>query len=89
MNMYVSNLNFQLQEEELEKIFSDFGEVVSAKIITDRETGRSKGYGFVEMKSNDEANQAMSELNNKEFDGRRLSVSVAREREKSTQKPRW
>lgn len=89
MNMYVSNLNFQLQEKELEKIFSDFGEVVSAKIITDRETGRSKGYGFVEMKSNDEANQAMSELNNKEFDGRRLSVSAAREREKSTQKPRW
>lgn len=81
MNMYVSNLGFHVQEEDLRKLFGAFGEVTSAKIITDRETGQSRGFGFVEMKSTDEANKAMAALNRKEIEGRAISVSVARERE--------
>ncbi|HMR92059.1 MAG TPA: RNA-binding protein [Chitinophagaceae bacterium] len=89
MNMYVSNLGFHVQEEELRKLFEAFGEVVSAKIITNRDTGQSRGFGFVEMKSADEANKAMASLNNKELEGRPISVSVAREREARTPRNRW
>ena len=63
MNMYVSNLGFQVQEIDLQKLFSAYGEVTSAKIITDRETGRSRGFGFVEMASTEDGNKAMNELN--------------------------
>ena len=87
MNMYVSNLSFHTGEEELRKLFEEFGEVTSAKVITDRETGRSRGFGFVEMKSQDEADAAMKGLNNKEIQGRAMSVSVARE--KSPSKSKW
>ena len=81
MNMYVSNLSFQVQENELSDLFSSYGEVVSAKIITDRETGRSRGFGFVEMSSDEAGNKAMAELNNKDFGGRPLNVSLAKERQ--------
>ena len=86
MNMYVSNLGFHATEEDLRKLFSQYGEVTSAKIITDRETGRSRGFGFVEMTSDDESHTAMSKLNGKELEGRAISVTVARERER---KPKW
>ncbi len=90
MNMYVSNLGFHTSEDDLRKLFEQFGSVSSAKIISDRETGRSRGFGFVEMGSEAEAQQAMSKLNNKEIEGRALSVTVAREK---TAKPdtrrRW
>lgn len=76
--MYVSNLSFNTGEEELNDLFSAFGEVSSVKIILDRETGRSRGFGFVEMNSRDDAEKAMSALNNKEIEGRSLSVSEAR-----------
>lgn len=89
MNMYVSNLSFQVQEEDLRQLFESFGEVSSAKIITDRETGRSRGFGFVEMSSSDEANKAMSSLNNKDVQGRAISVTVAREREPRSQQRNW
>jgi RNA recognition motif-containing protein len=89
MNMYVSNLDFHVSEEVLKKLFEPFGEVVSAKVISDRETGRSRGFGFVEMKSSDEANKAISALNNKQVEGRAISVSVAREKEKKNFKSRW
>lgn len=89
MNMYVSNLGFHVQEEDLRQLFGNFGEVTSAKIITNRDTGQSRGFGFVEMKSADEANKAMASLNNKELEGRAISVSVARERESRTQRSRW
>lgn len=89
MNMYVSNLGFHVQEEDLKKLFAAFGEVVSVKIITDRDTGRSRGFGFVEMKSSEEAGKAMSSLNNKELEGRAISVTVAKERENRTQRSRW
>ena len=61
--MYVSNLSFNVKEEDLREFFAEYGEVTSAKIITDKETGRSRGFGFVEMSDDTAANKAMSELN--------------------------
>lgn len=81
MNMYVSNLGFHTSEDDLRKLFEQFGQVSSAKIITDRDTGKSRGFGFVEMDSESEANQAMSKLSGKEIEGRQISVSLAREKE--------
>ena len=81
MNIYVSNLSFNTSDAELNELFSAFGEVSSAKVITDRETGRSRGFGFVEMASEDEGKDAMLGLNNKEVEGRAMSVSVAKPRE--------
>lgn len=86
MNMYVSNLGFHVQEEDLKQLFGSFGEVTSAKIIKDRDTGRSRGFGFVEMESTEQANKAMSSLNNKEVEGRAISISVARQREDRNQR---
>ena len=81
MNIYVSNLSFNTNDAELNELFSQFGEVSSAKVIMDRESGRSRGFGFVEMPSNEEGKDAMLGLNNKEISGRPMSVSVAKERE--------
>lgn len=81
MNMYVSNLSFHTTEEDLNKLFAAFGEVSSSKIIMDRESGRSRGFGFVEMPSEENSKQAMTALNNKDIEGRTLSVTVAKERE--------
>lgn len=81
MNIYVGNLSYQMTEEELEETFSTFGTVKSAKIIFDRETNRSKGFGFVEMDSDEAATKAIEELNNKEVGGRNLRVNEARPRE--------
>ena len=80
MNIYVSNLSFHTTEEDLNNMFAKFGDVTSAKIITDRESGRSRGFAFVEMPSEEQGKKAMLELNNKEIEGRSLSVSVAREK---------
>ncbi len=84
MNIYVSNLSFNTSDAELQDLFSKFGEVSSAKVITDRETGRSRGFGFVEMPNDEEGKAAMAGLNNKEVEGRAMSVSVAKEREART-----
>ena len=81
MNIYVSNLSFNTNDAELNELFSKFGEVSSAKVIMDRESGRSRGFGFVEMPSSDEGKEAMLGLNNKEVEGRAMSVSIAKERE--------
>lgn len=81
MNIYVSNLSFHTSEADLKDLFSKFGEVSSVKIIMDRETNRSRGFAFVEMPSQEEGNAAMTGLNNKEIEGRPLSVSLAREKE--------
>jgi RNA recognition motif-containing protein len=89
MNMYVSNLSFHTTEEDLKKLFEQFGAVSSAKVIADRETGRSRGFGFVEMGSDAEANEAMKNLNNKEIEGRNMSVTVAREKTARTDNKRW
>lgn len=81
MNMYISNLSFHTTDEDLRKLFAQYGAVSSAKVITDRDTGRSRGFGFVEMESSKEASEAMKNLDNKEIEGRPISVAVARERE--------
>lgn len=78
MNIYVSNLNYATKSEGLQALFAGFGEVQSANIITDRETGRSRGFGFVEMPDDNEGQQAIDALNNSEFDGKVIVVNVAR-----------
>ena len=80
MNMYVSNLSFHTTDDGLRKLFDQFGTVSSAKIITDRVSGQSRGFGFVEMDNTDEANTAMKSLDNKEIEGRTMNVSVAKEK---------
>jgi RNA recognition motif-containing protein len=87
--MYVSNLSFHTSDDDLKKLFSQFGAVSSAKVITDRETGRSRGFGFVEMDSDPEAKEAIKNLNNKEIEGRAMSVSVAREKAPRAGNKRW
>jgi RNA recognition motif-containing protein len=89
MNMYVSNLNYQTTDDELRKLFAQFGTVTSAKVIMDRDTGRSRGFGFVEMESEKDANEAMKKLNQKEFEGKVISVSVAREKPARDNNRRW
>ncbi len=79
MNIYVGNLPYATTEQELNEIFSEYGEVSSAKIIIDRETGRSKGFGFVEMSDN-EAAKAIEELHGAEYNGKQLTVNEAREK---------
>lgn len=81
MNIYVGNLNFRTSQEELTELFSAHGEVSSTKIITDKFTHRSKGYGFVEMPNDNEAEAAINALNGTEVGGRTLTVNKARERE--------
>lgn len=80
MNIFVAGLSYQITDADLKELFEEYGEVSSAKIITDRETRRSKGYGFVEMSNEEEGQRAIEELNDAEYDGRTLSVSVARPR---------
>jgi len=89
MNMYVSNLSFHTTDDDLRKLFEEFGTVSSSKVITDRDTGRSRGFGFVEMGSEEEANQAMKALNNKELEGRAMSVTIAREKAPRSDNKRW
>lgn len=81
MNIYIANLNFKTQNEVLQQLFEGYGEVTSAKIITDRDTGRSRGFGFVEMSNDDDAKKAIEELNNTEFDGKTIVVSEAKPKE--------
>jgi RNA recognition motif-containing protein len=85
MNIYVGNLNFKTSEESLTQLFGQYGEVHSVKLISDRQTGRRKGFGFVEME-NAEGEVAIRELNDKEFDGRNIKVNEAREREETEQR---
>ena len=80
MNIYVGNIAWGVSNDELEALFSQYGEVNSARIITDRESGRSKGFGFVEMATADSANAAIEALNGNDFGGRDLRVNIAKER---------
>ena len=79
--LYVGNLSYQVDSSELEQLFGQHGTVVSAQIINDRDTGRSKGFGFVEMGSDEEAQAAIAALNGQEHGGRALTVNEARPRE--------
>ena len=81
MNIYVGNLPFEVTEDALHVAFTAHGEVTSARVITDRMTGRSRGFGFVEMANNDEAEAAIQALNGNDFQGRTLTVNEARPRE--------
>ena len=81
MNIYCANLAYTCTDDELKDAFSEYGEVVSAKIITDRETRRSRGFGFVEMTSDGDAQKAIEALNGQEFQGRKLVVNESRPRE--------
>src|SRR5450755_764585 len=79
--LYVGNLSYDVDSSELEQLFGQHGQVVSAQIINDRETGRSKGFGFIEMSSDQEAEAAIAALNGQEHNGRALTVNEARPRE--------
>jgi RNA recognition motif-containing protein len=81
MNIYVGNLSYTLSESELQDAFAEFGEVSSVKILSDRETGRSRGFGFVEMPNQAEGEAAVAQLNGKDVGGRALRVNEARPRE--------
>jgi len=80
MNIFVSNLNFKVKSEDLNQLFSQYGEVLSSKVITDKFSGRSRGFGFVEMKNDNDGDKAINELNQKDYEGRNISVSVAKPR---------
>ena len=81
MNIYISNLSFKVEDSDLKQLFDEYGEVSSAKVITDRYTGRSRGFGFVEMPDNEAAQKAIDELNQAEYDGKVITVNEARPRE--------
>lgn len=81
MNIYVGNLSYKMNDKSLEEVFSKFGEVKSAKVIMDRETGRSKGFGFIEMVETSAGAAAIEALNGNECDGRTLRVNEAKPRE--------
>ena len=79
-NLYVGNLTFNTSSGDLETLFGEYGEVTKAQVITDRDTGRSRGFGFVEMATSDAAKAAIEALNGRSVDGRDLTVNVAKER---------
>lgn len=81
MNLYVSNLGFDTQDNDLEKLFASYGNVTSAKVILDKFTGKSRGFGFVEMPDKESAENAIKELDGKTVDGRQVRVSEARPKE--------
>jgi RNA recognition motif-containing protein len=81
VNIYVGNLSFKATDAELRAAFEPYGEVKSAKVVEDRDTGRSRGFGFVEMTNDDEGRKAIEALNNKEIAGRAVRVNEARPRE--------
>jgi RNA recognition motif-containing protein len=81
MNIYVGNLSYGVSEEDLKGVFEEYGAVETVKIIKDKLTGKSKGFGFVEMPNNEEAKKAIEELNQAELDNRTMRVNEAREKE--------
>ncbi|MDR0420109.1 MAG: RNA-binding protein [Prevotellaceae bacterium] len=80
MNIYISNLSYGTSDADLKSLFAEYGEVSSAKVIIDKYSGKSKGFGFVEMPNDDEAKNAINELNDAEFDGKTIVVNVAKPR---------
>ena len=87
--MYVGNLSYEVTEADMTAVFAEYGSVKRVQLPSDRETGRMRGFGFVEMDSETEADNAMKGLQNKEMEGRALSVSVAREKERRSTSSRW
>ena len=89
MNIYVGNLSWNTDDREISDLFGQYGQVDSARVLKDRETGRSRGFGFVEMGNDDEARAAIDALNGYELDGRALRVNEARPREERPRRPRY
>lgn len=88
VKLYVGNLPYTTTDDDLKELFAPYGTVVSATVITDRDSGRSKGFGFVEMETEEEAKAAIEALNGKDFGGRNLVVNEARPREERSDRPR-
>ena len=88
MNIFIAGLSYKVNDADLSSLFEEYGVISSAKVVVDRQTGRSKGYGFVEMDDNESASKAVAELNGAEYDGRTISVSEARPREERPQQRR-
>ncbi|TAL46569.1 MAG: RNA-binding protein [Chitinophagaceae bacterium] len=88
MNIYVSNLSFSVQDEDLKSYFAEYGEVSSAKVIMDKVTNRSRGFGFVEMPDDTAAQKAIQELEGAMVDGRAIKVNVARPKEERPERKR-
>lgn len=80
MNIFVGNISYSTTEDDIRRMFEEYGEIDSVKIITDRDTGRSRGFGFVEMPNDDEAQSAIDALDGKELDGRALKINESRPR---------
>lgn len=87
MNIYVGNLSYQIDEQELGDLFANYGEVLSARVITDRETGRPRGFGFVEMANAEEGKKAIEALNGQENGGRQLRINEAEPRAERPRRP--
>ena len=83
MRLYVGNLSFNTEEQQIEQLFASLGEVSSVRLIRDRDTGRSRGFGFVEMATEDQGRAACEQLDQQEFEGRRLTVNEAKPQERS------
>ncbi|OJV21448.1 MAG: RNA-binding protein [Bacteroidetes bacterium 41-46] len=81
MNIFISNLSWAIKDADLRDLFADYGEISSAKVIMDRETGKSRGFGFVEMPNEEEGKKAIEELDKAEYDGKVITVNVAKPRE--------
>jgi len=88
MNIYIGNLNYTIDDDKLRSVFEKYGEVASARVITDKETGNSKGFGFVEMPDDDEGRQAIQHLNSHEIDGRHVKVNIAKPKKNFNNGPR-
>lgn len=88
MNIFVSNLSFRISDDDLKSLFEEYGAVKSAKVITDKFSGRSRGFGFVEMDVEDEAKKAIEELNQADYDGKVILVSVAKPKTDSPNRTR-
>lgn len=89
MNIYVGNLSFSVKDDDLEQAFAQHGEVESARVISDRETGRSRGFGFVTMPNQAEGQAAINAMNGRDLMGRTISVNEARPREERPQRRRY
>jgi len=83
MRLYVGNLSFNTEEQQIEQLFATLGEVSSVRLIRDRDTGRSRGFGFVEMATEDQGRAACEQLDQQDFEGRRLTVNVAKPQERN------
>lgn len=88
MNLYISNLSYAITDADLTELFADYGEIVSVKVIMDRETGRSRGFGFVELKDDDMARKAIEELNQSSYDEKVINIAEAKPREERSDRGR-